>query len=655
MLLPQLGLLLLLLPVCSFVPGFSLVRKLRWNPLEKLCGSVGLSLLLLYLVSWAIYCVSPRGNRMPVHAAPFFAVSGVCLALTAICWRDILRLVRTPSVRRALAGFAFLLIWTALLMSMIRNYSGGTWFADWLEHFQRTLFFLQHFPAETPIFPGYAVPARPPMMNVLTAYYLAQTADRFELFQAVFAFLNLLLFLPCYMMMPALGRRAKRRTWLLVLIFAANPVLMQNITYSWTKAAAAFYVVLAIWLYLAGWRKRDTVRTTAAFVALAAGLLVHYSAGPYVVILVAHYFMRVFPQRPRKWRELAAITAICGLLVATWLIWSIAMYGSQMTFASNTTVTSSKEYQGSTVEKVASNLLDSIVPVIVREPSLLNGNAAQRTDGAVRDWFFVFYQVNAIFGMGLVGGPVVLWLAFRSLRQRKPPKIPERGKRASAKVPARLPSTRVTPEQQFWRITIVAGMVLGIAVVGERDPLGAAHLTLLSLQALGLTMLAATIPWRKRTLAILILAGCTVDFGVGVLLQARVENLENSPQSTIFPGTVFEDGKIETALPGPDALSHSSWNNWFAKHQLAVYYWWLRDLNRQYGQDPAFRAALPEYEAKINQERADDTNVWQGWFARHGGEVQLLGDHAGGASGIATAALVALYLCLAGVVLLRAS
>ena len=207
-------------------------------------------------------------------------------------------------MRQALAGFGFLLLWAAVLTAIVRNFSGGTWFGDWLEHFQRSLFFLRHFPAGIIIFPGYALPARPPMMNVLAAFFLAQTTDRFEIFQAVFVFLNLLLFLPCYLMMPALGRRARRRTWLLVLLFASSPLVMQNTTYTWTKAAAAFYVVLALWFYLAGWRKHDSVRTTAAFVALAAGLLVHYSAGPYVVILALHYLTRVLPKRPDKWREL---------------------------------------------------------------------------------------------------------------------------------------------------------------------------------------------------------------------------------------------------------------------------------------------------------------------------------------------------------------
>ena len=645
----QLGLLLLLLPVCSFAPGFFFVRKLPWNPLEKLCGSIGLSLILLYLASWGIYCVGARGDRMPVHAAPFAAVSLLCVAMGAVCWKDIGRLLRAAPVRHALAGFGFLLLWTALLMATIRNYSGAAWFGDWLEHFQRSLFFLRHFPAGTTIMPGYALPARPPMMNVLAAFFLAQTADRFELFQEVFVFLNLLLFLPCYLMMPALGRRAKRRTWLLVLLYAASPLVMQNTTYTWTKAAAAFYVVLALWLYLAGWRKRDLVRTTAAFVALAAGLLVHYSAGPYVVILTLHYLTLVFPRRPNKWRELAGIAAICGLLVGTWLCWSLAVYGPRITFLSNSTVTSSQQYGGSTLEKIASNVFDTIVPLAVRDPDMLGRFGGQRTSAYVRDWVFVFYQLNAIFGMGLVGGPLVVWLAYRALRRKRPPAAAQpraKPKRPAAKVPPeRVP---VTPQQLFWRILIAAGLVLGIAVVGERDALGVGHLTLLSLQVVGLSMLAAVVPWRRGTLAMVILAGCAVDFSFGVLLQAHVESLENDAQGAVFPGMVFTGTSIQSAQAGPDALSLSAWNNWFEKHQVEVYDRWFRDLNRQYGHLPEFQAMLPSYKETVEKVLADDATTWQGWFGHHDGEVVFLGDHAAGWSAAAMALLVMLFLGLAG-------
>jgi hypothetical protein len=657
MFLYQLGLVLLLLPVCSFAPGFFFVRKMPWNPLEKLCGSIGLSLILVFLASWGIYCAGARGDHMPVNPIPYAVVSAVCVAMAVVCWRDIARLLRMTPVRRALAGFGFLLLWTAVLMAIIRNYSGAAWFADWLEHFQRSLFFLQHFPTDTRIFPGYALPARPPMMNMLAAFFLAQSTDRFEVFQAVFVFVNLLLFLPCYLMMPALGRRARRRTWLLVLLFASSPLVMQNTTYTWTKPAAAFYVVLGLWFYLAGWRKRDRVRTTVAFVALAAGLLVHYSAGPYVLIITAHYLTRVFPRRANKWRELAAITTICGLLLGVWLFWSLAVYGAQTTFASNSSVTSSQKYEGSTVEKIASNLFDSVVPVVVRDPGLLAAVSGRNTSGRIRDWIFIFYQLNAIFGMGLVGGPLVLWLAFRELRLRRAPTVTKpraRAKPRAAKIPPVIAGA--TPEQRFWRVLIVAGVLLGIAVVGERDTLGVAHLTLLSLQALGLSMLAAVVPWR-RSLVIAILAGCAVDFSCGVWLQAHVEGLENTARSTVFPGMEFDGTVIQTTEPTADTLSLSAWNNWYAKHQLVAYDWWYADLNRRYGRLPEFQKMLPGYQHNVEKVLSDDDKIWQGWFKHHGGQVVFLGDHVGGwfpaATGMAEALLVVLFLGLAGMVYWR--
>src|ERR1035437_4061258 len=69
-LLLQLLLTLTLLAVCSFAPGFLLVRRLRWSGLEKLCGSVALSLVLLWLACWGIYV---------------FARPGACYGLAAPC------------------------------------------------------------------------------------------------------------------------------------------------------------------------------------------------------------------------------------------------------------------------------------------------------------------------------------------------------------------------------------------------------------------------------------------------------------------------------------------------------------------------------------------------------------------------------------------
>ena len=141
MLAAQLGLTLLLLVVCSFAPGFIAVRRLPWNPLEKLCGSIGLSLTVLYLVCFGAYCFAPGSLTVVCRAS---AVASVLLGMLA--WKDIRRLVRSYGARQALAGYGFLLAWTLAILSMIRNYSGASWVGDWAEHFQRTLFFLHRFP-----------------------------------------------------------------------------------------------------------------------------------------------------------------------------------------------------------------------------------------------------------------------------------------------------------------------------------------------------------------------------------------------------------------------------------------------------------------------------------------------------------------------------
>lgn len=618
----QSGLVAALLPVCCFAPGFYFVRGFGWNPLEKLCGSVGLSLILLYLVSWATYCLSPAADSIQVYTAVFVAVSLVCVVAAAVCRKDIGRLARTPSVRRGLAGFVFLLVWTALQMAMIRNYSGAGWGGDWLEHFQRTLFFLRHFPARTVLLGGYELPARPPLMNVLAALFMP--SDRFELFQLVFVFLNLLLFLPCYLIMPALGWGARRRTWPLVLLFAASPSVMENTTYTWTKAGSAFYVVLALWFYLAGWRKSDRLRTTAAFIALAAGLLVHYSAGPYTVILAVHYLAFVFSKRRRKWSELAGIALSCGLLLGTWICWSIPVYGARETFASNTSVTSSQQYEGNALEKVAGNLYDTLVPAVAREPSLLRMPGQPSLAGRLRDMAFVFYQLNAIFGMGLVGGPLVLLLLYRAFRGNL---------------------SRTSRERQLWLALIPGSVLLGVAAVGERDHFGSAHLALLPLKVLGLSMLAAVVPWR-RFFFNLILVGCVMDFSLGVLLQAHVESLENTATTTVFPPIVLADGAIRIAPRGPDSLSATAWENRFAKRRLALLLQTLRDFDARETRDPAVQKAVSQVSAEIARAREDDSENWQGWFARHEGEVQFLGDHVAGDSGVVSHAATALLLVL---------
>ena len=616
MLFLQLLLTLVLLVVCSFAPGFFFVRRLRWSGLEKLCGSIALSLVLLWLASWGIYILAP-----PVA---YFGLAAVCGVAAIVAAKDARRLFAELRVRRAIAGYALLLGWTLLVLAVIRNYSGALWSGDWLEHFQRTLYFLHRFPRDTPIYGGYLLPARPPMMNVLAAFFLGLTQDRFEIFQFVFTFLNLLVFLPCCLAIPILVRVRRVSILPLVGIFAMNPALMQNATYTWTKLLTAFFVILAVCLYLSGWRKRDSLRLTAAFVALAAGLLVHYSAGPYCAFFALHYLLVLFRTRPAKWKELAAITITCALLLFTWFGWSIAAYGVKPTFASNTSVTATQQIQGSNLAKIAGNVMDSIVPRIAHDPIQVHLFDQPYAPAVVRDNVFLLYNTNLILSMGLIGGPLVVWFVIAAFRSGK----------------------GLGGERNFWLMLIGFSLLIGLAVVGERDYFGVAHLTLVPLELLGITLLAAKFISR-RWIAYLVVAGCAIDFSMGIFLHARVQHLDNTPGHTYFTGLSYDGGQFFIGAAGPDSMNMAAWRNWMAKHQVALCRQWLATGEAFHRGDPAFEQARVDLRAAIAERLQEDDTIWHGWYHRHGGEFELIGDHFGG-SDLTSVLLVLAALGLLG-------
>jgi len=492
--------LLLLLAVCSVGPGFFLARKLPWSPAEKLCAALGLSLLVLYLSSFVIFAL-----RLPLYF--HFAVSAGCVALLALSFRDLTHLFAHRRVRRQLAAFALLFLWAVALLSLVRHYSGGIWAGDWVEHYERTLFFLDHPPKDTVFIGLYLLPARPPLMNLVTAHFLAQVGRQYDLFQIVFLFLNLLIVFPCFLIAGAMTRHGGRRLALIAGFLAASPMLLQNVTWPWTKLAAGFYVILAIWLYLRGWRKPDAFRMTLAFVCLSAGLLVHYSVAPYALFLALHYLIAVFWGRKTRWRELAGLSLFSAGLLATWFAWSTAVYGPRTTFGSNTTVTGASSVSATeNLARIGANLVNTIVPHPFRPEGrrYFESWFTQRSSlGYFRDYTFLIYQVNLIFAMGSVGGLLVLYRLYLNYRS---------------------PSTPVKRDRRFWGLLVLTVGVVGIAVVGQKDDMGLAHICLQPLVVMGIVLVAASLPTLSPSMRVLALSGCVVDFALGIMLHFSAEN-----------------------------------------------------------------------------------------------------------------------------------
>ncbi|HEY8181207.1 MAG TPA: hypothetical protein VII32_03135 [Thermoanaerobaculia bacterium] len=573
--------LLLLMAVCCFAPGFLVVRKLRWSASEKVCGAIAASLIILYLASLLIFILwTPRSS--------YWICSAGCAAAAVVAWRDLWRIARIGSVQRLVAGYGFLFAWTFTLLLFVRTYSGGGWGGDWLEHFHRSLFFLDHLPLETSFVGLYDLPARPPMMNLLAAFFLAQIGDSFDNFSVVSLVLNLLLYFPCALMLSAFVRRGSRRIPVLVALLACSPIVMQNATYTWTKSLCTFYVIFGLWLYLAGLRKNDSIRIVAAFIALSAGMLVHYSAAPYLLFAAAHLVFQ------KRWRATIVAGACAALLFGTWLAWSLAHYGARKTFGSNTTVTTSKQIGDSNARKILLNLRDTIVPHPLRSFSIYRD---QRQAGYVRDYFFLMYQTNLIVAMGIVGGFAIAILFIRS-------------------------------RDVFWLALVPFAVLLGVAVVGERDAAGSAHLTLQPLIVLGVTFLAARFFTLGSLARAVIILGCVADLTLGVFLHHDLENYESDACAEQFRAQVRSSGSglyVQTESDiGPAANA-----NWQLK-RFALVPNTIREAIASAGISATTRSAILEsLEAQSRALKNQDRRDWASWWQRHSDRLMTIGDRIG--------------------------
>ncbi len=482
--------------------GLFFVRKLKLTPPETLCAAIGAAYVFIYLTSAIIYAL-----HLPHFC--YLVVSIICGLLTIICRRQWQALWKQPQTRWAIGSFGVLFLWTLVLLSMVRNYSGAYWSGDWIEHYERTTFFLDHDPKDTLFLGTYPLPARPPLMNLVAAHFLGQVGQHYEFFQIVCTFLNLMVFFPCWLIMRAMvpkGGGKISRTALLFLL-AASPMFMQNATYAWTKGLAAFYVIMGLWFYLRAWRKSDPVRMTMTFLSLAAGILAHYSAAPYAVFILLHYVVFVLRGQKKRWQE-AAIAGICSAaLLGTWVLWSLAMYGPDGTFASNTTIHDSSALSlAENAKKIGWNCFYTIVPhPFHMDLRRFQHEFAQPNPwGVIRDYVFLCVQSTLVAAMGFVGGLVVLFQLWKTTFK----------------------AVRSTRDQRlFWLAFILTCTFGTIATHPTLDKFGVAHVSSQPLVYLGITFLAAGFFRLPRWLGYVVICGSMIDFLFGVFLHFGLQHV----------------------------------------------------------------------------------------------------------------------------------
>ena len=174
--------------------GLPLTAGLPLRAEERVALAPGAALIFIYLAAFAIY-----GFGAPAWCFALLPVA----ALAGLGWRAraVAAICRDPAARRLAGAAAVWTAWGLGLLGLIRCYYGaGSGAAgDWVEHFQRTLFFLGHWPLDYRFIWRYPLPARPPLANLTTGAFLALSHETYSYFQVFSALQCMLVFLPFFL------------------------------------------------------------------------------------------------------------------------------------------------------------------------------------------------------------------------------------------------------------------------------------------------------------------------------------------------------------------------------------------------------------------------------------------------------------------------
>jgi hypothetical protein len=534
---------LALFAICGLGPGSAMVGRLRFSPLEKLCAAFAISFVAIYLAGFALFCVNA-----PISL--YECVSAVCAACAFVGRRQLGLFLRNRQTRTALIAFVGLVLWDFLHLAIIQYYNAADWSGDWLEHYQRTGFFLNLYPPRFQFINVYLLPARPPMMNVIAAFFCKQIGFDFRSYSLCALFLNAFAFLPCCLLLrmiwaaflppplvlrgragegagmptdvrppPNLPRstrggentahgkyhasRAFYRIGIptLAILFMLNPSILENVTFVWTKAFSAAFVVIAVCFYLRGLRRKSASRIFAAFVSLAAGILVHYSSAPFAIAIGLHYGWQWIVRR-RLIREIVLAGGISVVFLSTWFAWSLAVFGWHDTFLSNTTAAAAAGTSASeTLNKFLHNLFVTFIPHPLHyalPPTFWEILPLAK----LRDYYFLMSQDTLPMMIGVTGGVIAIVVLVRRLWRAWP-------KNASA--------------GRFWIFFLATSTIIAIATNPDRTVFGCAHVVLQPLALIGVTLLASALPFVSRPVVVFWTIGCITDYALGILLNFHLQ------------------------------------------------------------------------------------------------------------------------------------
>lgn len=466
----------------------------RWSPLERLVLASATALVAVYLFAFGVYIA-----RLDPHwhwLLPAAAALGLGARARAN-WA----FLRTPEIAAALGSWLLLAGWCLSLLALVFSYSGGGWMGDWQEHYERARFFLLHWPRDFLFVGFYPLTARPPFANLVTGSFLALTDDRLAQFQVFTTLLNTIVFFPALLFARRFGG-GRAAPALLALVLMLNPLFAQNTTFAWTKLISAFFVVAGLYFLATEGDRPARAPGWPGLPLLAAGLLTHYSAGPWMLIFIPLWLGRAWARDggARLFRTIWPGILASSALLATWFGWAIWQFGPRETWGTNTTVRGLG--QVSLGDNFDAWLVKFWCTLIPHPFHWVNPEMTAQTNRLtwLRDYFFDIYQLNLPLAFGSAG----LFVLLLAARQAK--------------------GAVLSRSRLFWSLGIPLVVGVSVAAQGDPDLFGVTHICLQPLVIIGLAFVAAYLgrtlqPGRITGIAFVLAVLWAVDLALGIVLH----------------------------------------------------------------------------------------------------------------------------------------
>jgi hypothetical protein len=404
----------ILFPLVSVVIGCGALARVAWlDRFERFAASWGVGFAVLALGQFLTFLT---------HDTSGLFRRGVVLAsLAASAVALLTRKGPAPTGDRPPVGlWALGLAHLAVIQAILPAYIGGGWAFDWFMHYGDARVFLRKIPVDTVWFGHYTVASRTPLFNLVTACVMAEAGDAFWVYQWASVLTNALVALPVALVLRDLfGPRA---AWLGLTLAPLNVWLLHEAWFTWSKAPALYYLMLALHFDLR-WLRRDggADRPFLGFAfATVLAFLTHQACGVYAAALAAHAAFVALrdPSRRPSPRALALAAAVAVVLVGAWYAWLASTFGLAEIVARTPTVGMVADRSPSEPPRLLATYARNLVVTVVPDRLIRAVFVEPFSAGAVAIHLTAMYfsQIPGALTLSLTA-----YLAARALRLFRPP------------------------------------------------------------------------------------------------------------------------------------------------------------------------------------------------------------------------------------------